>query len=67
MLLLELNISIGTHEWEKFVKPDDLIQICKDHSLNLKQLDGMKFNLLSNEWGVSPDTSVNYIAKFKKD
>ena len=60
-------LPIGTHEWEKFVKPDDLIQICKDHNLNLKQLDGMKFNLLSNEWGVSPDTSVNYIAKFKKD
>jgi hypothetical protein len=26
----------------------------------------MKFNILDNSWGVSADTSVNYITKFLK-
>ena len=60
-------LPIGTHDWEKFVKPDDLIDISKKNNLILKKLDGMKFNILENSWKVSGDTSVNYIAKFMKD
>ena len=60
-------LPIGTHEWEKFVKPDDLINISKNNNLILKKLDGMKFNILNDSWKVSDDTSVNYIAKFSKN
>jgi len=60
-------LPIGTHDWEKFVKPNDLINISKKNSLILKKLDGMKFNILDNSWKVSRDTSVNYIAKFIKN
>jgi 2-polyprenyl-6-hydroxyphenyl methylase/3-demethylubiquinone-9 3-methyltransferase len=59
-------LPIGTHEWEKFVKPNDLINISKNNNLILKNLDGMKFDILDNSWKVSDDTSVNYIAKFVK-
>jgi len=59
-------LPIGTHDWEKFIKPDDLIKISKKNNLLLKKLDGMKFNILDDSWKVSSDTSVNYIAKFKK-
>ena len=60
-------LPIGTHDWEKFVKPEDLIKILRKNSLSLKKLDGMKFNLLENSWKVSSDTSINYITKFKKN
>ena len=60
-------LPVGTHEWEKFVKPEDLIDILKKNSVQLDKLDGVKLNLLSNEWQLSPDNSVNYIAKFIKD
>ena len=56
-----------SHDWEKFVKPEDLIKILRKNSLSLKKLDGMKFNLLENSWKVSSDTSINYITKFKKN
>ena len=59
-------LPIGTHEWEKFVRPDDLINISKKNNLLLKRLDGMKFNILENSWLVSSDTSINYITKFVK-
>ena len=60
-------LPIGTHDWQKFIKPDDLIRICKKNSLNLKNIDGMSFNPIIDKWNVSNDRSVNYIAKFKKN
>ena len=59
-------LPIGTHEWEKFVNPNDLINISKRHGLNLKNLDGMKFNIVKDEWSLSNDKSINYIGKFIK-
>jgi 2-polyprenyl-6-hydroxyphenyl methylase/3-demethylubiquinone-9 3-methyltransferase len=60
-------LPIGTHEWEKFVKPDDLINICKKYDLNLDVMDGMKFNLIKDKWSLSSDKSINYIGKFIKN
>ena len=60
-------LPIGTHEWEKFVDPSDLERILKKNNLSLVKLDGMKFNILSDEWRISKDTSVNYITKFIKN
>jgi len=60
-------LPIGTHEWEKFIKPDELISILKKNNFKLDQIDGMKFNLLMDKWNISEDKSVNYIAKFIKN
>ena len=59
-------LPIGTHEWEKFVKPEELISIAKKYDLTLNDLGGVKLNLLTNNWELSADKSVNYIAKFVK-
>ena len=60
-------LPIGTHEWDKFLNPEDLINISKKYKLNLENLDGMKFNLFKDEWSLSSDKSINYIGKFIKD
>ena len=60
-------LPIGTHDWQKFIKPAELITICKKSSLNLKSLDGISFNPIIDKWSISVDKSVNYIAKFKKN
>ena len=60
-------LPIGTHDWEKFVTPNDLINISKKNSLIFKKLNGMKFNILDNTWKISDDTSINYITKFLKN
>ena len=59
-------LPIGTHNWEKFVKPDNLVSLAINSNLKLKKLSGMKFNPIINNWSLSNDKSVNYIAKFKK-
>ncbi len=60
-------LPIGTHEWEKFVKPEDLKKILMKYDLYLNKLDGMNFNIIKDEWSISGDLSVNYIAKFIKN
>jgi 2-polyprenyl-6-hydroxyphenyl methylase/3-demethylubiquinone-9 3-methyltransferase len=56
-------LPIGTHDWEKFVKPEDLKKILNKNNLKLEKLDGMNFNIISDEWSMSSDTSINYIVK----
>ncbi len=59
-------LPLGTHDWNKFVKPKKLIELCKKNSLEIENLDGVKFNPILNEWKLSKDNSVNYISKFIK-
>ena len=59
-------LPIGTHDWEKFLKPDELSAISKKNNLKNIETIGMKFNLIQQKWNASKDTSVNYISTFKK-
>ncbi len=59
-------LPIGTHEWEKFIEPYKLIEYGKKNSLKLNKINGITFDLLNNKWSISQDSSVNYIAEFKK-
>ena len=59
-------LPIGTHDWEKFVKPEKLQEIAEKNYLRLERLDGMKFDLLSDKWSLDSDNSVNYITQFTK-
>ena len=52
---------------KNLLKPDDLINILKKYNLKLDCLDGMKFNLIKDEWTLSSDKSINYIGKFIKN
>ena len=56
-------LPIGTHDWGKFVKPEDLKKILSKNDLKLEKLDGMNFDIIKDEWTVSSDTSINYIVK----
>ena len=51
-------LPIGTHDWEKFIKPDDLINMLIKNKLKLDTLDGMKFNLIKDRWSISKITNT---------
>ena len=59
-------LPIGTHDWNKFIKPKNLEKICESSMLKLKKVNGVKFNPILNKWKISNDKSVNYISVFKK-
>jgi len=54
-------LPIGTHDWNKFLKPEELEK--KLLSKNFKTVDvkGLDFNPLNNRWRQSDNLSVNYI------
>ena len=59
-------LPIGTHEWEKFLTPNELQIIAEKNNFVTDEIIGMKFNLLSNKWQTGEDASVNYISTFLK-
>ena len=60
-------LPIGTHEWEKFVKPEELKKILMKYNFSLNKIDGMNFNIIKDEWNISKDLSVNYMGQFIKN
>ena len=60
-------LPIGTHDWEKFVRPHELSDILKKYNFELDKVDGMKFNIIKDEWSISSDKSINYIGKYIKN
>lgn len=60
-------LPIGTHDWGKFLSPQDLEDIAIKNSFSIEGLIGMKFNVFLNKWKKTNDTSVNYIATFLKN
>ena len=52
----------GTHDWDKFVTPDELRDAVRRAGLAGFRTRGMVFNPLDNAWRLSRDTAVNYLA-----
>ena len=59
-------LPIGTHDWDKFLTPQDLEIIASKNNFLADETVGMKFNPLSKKWSKSNDVSVNYISTFFK-
>ena len=60
-------LPIGTHDWEKFLTPQELEIIAIKNNFTTDEMVRMKFNLLSKKWSKSTDASVNYISTFSKN
>ncbi|PKA46845.1 Hexaprenyldihydroxybenzoate methyltransferase, mitochondrial [Apostasia shenzhenica] len=52
----------GTHEWSKFLTPEELVLILERASISVKEMAGFVYDPLSGDWSLSNDTSVNFIA-----
>jgi len=63
--LLDL-LPRGTHDWSRFIKPSELAHDGRRAGLDLVQLTGMRYNPLSRAYSLGADTTVNYLAAFRK-
>ncbi|MCA2011781.1 bifunctional 2-polyprenyl-6-hydroxyphenol methylase/3-demethylubiquinol 3-O-methyltransferase UbiG [Cereibacter sphaeroides] len=59
----------GTHDWSKFITPDELYQLIRDAGLDPVDRKGMVFNPVFWRWSLSErDLSVNYVtASIRRD
>ena len=51
----------GTHEFDKFVKPEEVKNALTTAQIDLQETTGVSYNPLSGEWSLSSDTMVNYM------
>ena len=60
-------LPIGTHQWDKFLTPEELEIIANKKNFLTGEVVGMKFNFFLKTWYRSLDSSVNYISTFLKN
>ena len=60
-------LPIGTHDWNKFIKPEELEKKLIDLNFSITDLTGLSFNPIFREWKKTKDVSVNYIISAEKN
>ena len=59
-------LPIGTHDWNKFLKPEELEKQLQDKKFSMVEIKGLEFNPFLNKWKKSNNLSVNYIIASSK-
>ena len=54
-------LPIGTHDWNKFIKPEELEKVLTGKNFKTIDIKGLEFNPLLSKWKKSDNLSVNYI------
>ena len=60
-------LPIGTHDWNKFIKPEELEKILSSANFSTIDVKGLEFNPLFSKWKKSDNLSVNYIICSKRN
>ncbi len=56
----------GTHDWRRFVRPGELAAHLRRGGVSLRELVGVRYSPLADDWSTSDDLSVNYMAMGEK-
>ena len=59
-------LPAGTHDWRKFVKPEELAAMGRAAGLRISAASGMTYDVGRAAWRESQDLSINYIAAFER-
>ena len=59
-------LPVGTHDWNKFIKPEELEKILLRQKFITIDIKGLVFNPFTAKWKKSDDLNVNYIICSKK-
>ena len=54
-------LPIGTHDWNKFIKPEELQKLLSEKNFVTNDIKGLEFNPILSKWKKSNNLSVNYI------
>uniref|UniRef100_A0A3P8VGL9 Ubiquinone biosynthesis O-methyltransferase, mitochondrial n=1 Tax=Cynoglossus semilaevis TaxID=244447 RepID=A0A3P8VGL9_CYNSE len=53
-------VPTGTHDWEKFISPDDLERLLESNGFSVQSVRGMLYNPVSGAWCWANSTAINY-------
>ncbi len=58
------KLPVGTHNWKRFRRPEEIHTILHRHGVTIERLQGMTYNPLRRpQWRLSGDVSVNYLMR----
>lgn len=57
----------GTHDWQKFIKPSELGNYCRQAGLHMDEIIGLTYNPLTKVYKLEPDVDVNYMICVTRD
>ncbi|CAF4421302.1 unnamed protein product [Adineta steineri] len=53
-------VPVGTHTWNKFIRPTDLITLFEKNGFSVVLNNGMIYNPITNRWSWSENKAINY-------
>lgn len=56
----------GTHQWDRFVRPDEMRAHGAAASLEAPRFEGITYSPFQDAWSLAPDTDVNYLVSMTK-
>ena len=59
-------IPIGTHQFKKFRKPEEISELLILKKIKIKKIKGLEFNPILNKWSLTDNTDINYFIVGKK-
>ncbi len=59
-------LPVGTHDWRRFVTPAELARSARAAGLRMTDSAGMTFHPFAQQWRISRDLAVNYIAMLER-
>jgi len=54
-------VPAGTHDWSKFLKPDEIRAMLADEPLSIEGPFGISYDPMTDRWSAGGDASVNYM------
>ena len=54
-------LPIGTHDWNKFIKPQELEELLISKNFKTINIKGLEYNPITKKWKKSNNLKVNYI------
>jgi ubiquinone biosynthesis O-methyltransferase len=60
-------LAKGTHDWNKFIKPQELVSVLNSKGLDVVDIKGMVLNPVGLKWELSPNIRINYILCAKSE
>ena len=59
-------LPAGSHDWQRFVRPAEMVRLLRRHGLAVADMQGMVYNPLAGGWTTSRNLAVNYIVHARK-
>ena len=59
-------LPVGTHQWSKFVKPDEIKVWARRSSLDVADFTGLHYNPFTRRYSLGGNLHVNYLVHLEK-